>query len=307
MTSSAPAAYTEIMNWFIPAVAGIFGAVLGSFANVAIYRLPRENLSVNKPKLSFCPKCGKQIAWHDNIPVLSYILLAGKCRNCKAGISPRYPLVEILCALLFVMCAYYFALPGKWVEFGIAAAFCLSMVIITFIDIDFRIIPDVIDKPGMALAPLLSFAAPGLHLSAFTELLSWFGVEWQLSGPFTLADRGLAVASSLLGIAVGAGLTYGVGVVGKAVFKKEAMGFGDVKLMGMIGGILGWQAVILTFFLGSVIGAVIGVTLMLISRRKDPHIAFGPFLAAAAVLVLFYQPQIRHFILVTYPKWLAGV
>jgi leader peptidase (prepilin peptidase)/N-methyltransferase len=105
---------------------------------------------------------------------------------------------------------------------------------------------------------------------------------------------------------VGAGLTYAVGVVGKAVFRKEAMGFGDVKLMGMIGGLLGWQVVIMTFFLGSVIGAVIGVTLMVATRRKDPHIPFGPFLAAAAVLLLFYQEQIRHFILVTYPRWLAG-
>ena len=132
-------------------------------------------------------------------------------------------------------------------------------------------------------------------------------VDWQVqTASFSWADRGLAVASSLLGLGVGAGLTYLVGVLGKAVFRKEAMGFGDVKLMGMIGGILGWQAVIMTFFVGSAIGAVVGVSLMVIARRKDPQIAFGPFLAIAAVVLLFYQEHVRHFLLVTYPQWMAG-
>jgi leader peptidase (prepilin peptidase)/N-methyltransferase len=191
--------------------------------------------------------------------------------------------------------------------FAISCAFCLALLIITFIDIDFRIIPDVIDKPGMMLAPVLSFAAPSLHLAGFTELMGWIGLHWpDPAGSFTWADRGLAVASSLFGIGVGAGLTYLVGVLGKAVFRKEAMGFGDVKLMGMIGGILGWQAVIMTFFVGSAIGAVVGVGLMVIIRRKDPQIAFGPFLAVAAVILLFYQEHVRHFVLVTYPSWMAG-
>lgn len=295
------------MEYFTVLAAGAFGAVFGSFANVAIFRLPRENLTVNKPRYSFCPKCKKTIAWYDNIPILSFLLLLGKCRHCKSRISPRYLLVEALCALLFGMSAYKFGLADQWVVFAISCAFCLSMVIITFIDIDHRIIPDVIDKPGMLLAPLLSFAAPGLHLKSLTQLLGWLGWNWQVSEAFSWPDRGLAVVSSILGIAVGAGLTYTVGVVGKAVFRKEAMGFGDVKLMGMIGGILGWQAVIMTFFLGSVIGAIIGISLMVFMRRKDPHIPFGPFLAAGAVLLLLYQEHIRYFVFELYPKWIVGM
>ncbi len=295
------------MDYFIVIAASCFGAVLGSFANVAIYRLPREDLTVNKPRNSFCPHCKHTIAWYDNIPLVSYLALLGRCRHCKAGISWRYPLVEALSAFLFGLSAYHFGLAQEWAVFAVSCAFCLSLVIITFVDIDFRIIPDCIDKPGIVLAPVLSFAAPALHLAGFVELLSWLGLEWQVSAPFSLSDRGLAVASSVLGIAVGAGMTYAVGVVGKAVFRKEAMGFGDVKLMGMVGGLLGWQAVIMTFFLGSAIGAVIGVGLMIFARRRDPQIPFGPFLAAAAVLVLFYQAPIRLFVLVTYPKWMSGL
>ncbi len=295
------------MDYFILVAAAAFGAALGSFANVVIYRLPREGLSINNPRLSFCPRCKETIAWYDNLPLVSYVLLLGRCRHCKASISPQYPLVEGIVAFLFGLGAYHFALSGQWVIFAISCAFCLALVIITFIDIALRIIPDVIDKPGILLAPILSFAAPALHLGGFVQLLNWLGWEWQVSTPFSWSDRGLAAASSALGIAVGAGVTYGVGVAGKAVFRKEAMGFGDVKLMGMIGGILGWQGVLITFFTGSVIGAVVGVGLMIIAGRKDPHIPFGPFLATAAVLVLFYQSQIKHFIFVAYPKWLAGM
>lgn len=296
-----------LMDIFIVATAAVFGSMLGSFANVAIYRLPRENLTVNKPRHSFCPSCSKTIAWHDNIPLLSYMILLGRCRYCKSRIPARYPVVEGLSAFLFGLSAYHFALSGAWIVFAVACAFCLALVIITFIDVEFRIIPDVIDKPGMLLAPVLSFAAPELHIRGFVQLMGWFGWQWQLSEPYSWSDRGLAAASSVLGIAAGAGITYAVGVLGKMAFRKEAMGFGDVKLMGMIGGLLGWQAVIMTFFLGSVIGAVVGITLMVAARRKDPHIPFGPFLASAAVLLLFYQAQIRQFIFVTYPKWLAGM
>ena len=295
------------MEHFIVIAAAVFGAALGSFANVAIYRLPREGLSISKPRLSFCPRCKETIAWYDNIPLLSYVFLLGRCRHCKAEISARYPLVEAICAFLFGLSAYHFALSGQWTVFVISCAFCLALVIITFIDIDFRIIPDVIDKPGIAVVPLLSFAAPGLHLGDFMQLLGWLGVKWQSSQPFSWSDRGLAVASSLFGILIGAGLTYIVGVAGKFVFKKEAMGFGDVKLMGMMGGILGWQGVIFAFFVGSLIGAVVGVSLVTFARRRDSHIAFGPFLAAGGILVLFYEAQIKHFILVTYPQWLAGM
>lgn len=305
------------MDYFIVIAAACFGMALGSFANVVIYRLPRKNLSISKPRNSFCPACEKTIAWYDNIPLISFLALLGRCRHCRARISPRYPLVETLSGFLFALSAYHFALPSYqsglaegWVVFAISCAFCLSLVIITFIDIDFRIIPDVIDKPGMLLAMVLSFIAPSLHLireTGFTQLLSWLGWSWQASASFSWSDRLLAAASSLLGMALGAGLTYSVGVVGKAVFRKEAMGFGDVKLMGMVGALVGWQGAIMTFFLGCVIGAVVGVTLMVAARRKDPHIPFGPFLAAAGALVFFYQAPIKHFMFVTYPEWLTGM
>jgi leader peptidase (prepilin peptidase)/N-methyltransferase len=295
------------VEWFVVAAAFAFGTVLGSFANVAIYRLPREGLRLNDPPRSFCPACRHTIAWYDNVPLLSFILLLGRCRHCGAGISPRYPAVEGLCGVLFALSAYHFALAGQWMTFLVSCAFCLALVIVTFVDLEFRIIPDAIDKPGMLLAPVLSFAVPGLHVGSLVQLLGWLGRSWGLSEPFSWSDRVLAAASSILGVAVGAALTYAVGVAGKAVFRKEAMGFGDVKLMGMIGGILGWQAVIMTFFLGSVIGAFVGVGLGVFVRRRDPHIPFGPFLASAAVLILFHQAQIRHFFLVTYPRWLSGL
>ena len=292
--------------YFTVIASAVAGSIFGSFANVVIYRLPREGLSVTKPKYSFCPNCGKTIQWYDNIPIISYFLLGGRCRNCKVRISPRYIIVEALSAFLFAYSAHKFAVRGDWGEFIVAAALCEVLIICAFIDARFRIIPDVIDVPGILLAPILSFAVPSFVLPDFAKTLQKLGLAYSPVLPFSLGDRAAAAGGSILGMAVAAGVTYAVGVLGKAVFKKEAMGLGDVKLMGMIGGILGWQSALLGFFLGCIVGAVVGVTLILTVRRRDPHIPFGPFLAIGAVCVLFHKAKILHFFLVTYPAWLSG-
>jgi leader peptidase (prepilin peptidase)/N-methyltransferase len=292
--------------YFTIVASAVLGSIFGSFANVVIYRLPREGLSITKPKYSFCPKCGKSIRWYDNIPIVSYFILAGKCRYCKGKISPRYIVVEALSAFLFAYAAHRFAVKGDWGEFAVAAALCEALLICAFIDAEFRIIPDAIDIPGIAFAPIISFLVPSFIVSDFAKTVQKLGLAYSPALPYSAYDRAMAAAASVFGILTAAALTYAVGVLGKAVFKKEAMGFGDVKLMGMIGGFLGWQNAIVGFFLGCVVGAVVGVTLILTARRRDPHIPFGPFLAIGAVIVLFHSKEILHFFLVTYPAWLGG-
>jgi leader peptidase (prepilin peptidase)/N-methyltransferase len=292
--------------YFIVVASAVCGSIFGSFANVVIYRLPREGLSIIKPRYSFCPNCGKTIRWFDNIPIISYFLLAGKCRDCKGKISPRYLVVEALSAFLFAYSAHRFAVRGDWGEFAVAAALCEALIICAFIDADFRIIPDAIDIPGIMLAPIISFLVPSFVVSDFANVIHKLGFAYCPALPFSLADRAIAAGASVFGIVAAAVLIYAVGVVGKAVFKKEAMGFGDVKLMGMIGGFLGWQNAVVGFFLGCIVGAVVGVTLILAVRRRDPHIPFGPFLAIGAVAVLFHAKEILHFLLVAYPAWLSG-
>lgn len=295
-----------IRYYFVVVASAVLGSIFGSFANVAIYRLPREGLSITKPTYSFCPNCGKTIRWYDNIPIISYLLLAGKCRNCKGKISPRYLVVEALSAFLFAYAAHTFAVRGNWGEFAAAAALCEALVICAFIDAEFRIIPDIIDIPGIALAPIISFLVPSFVITDFANTVQKLGLAYCPALPFSPVDRAMAAGASIFGILTAAALTYVVGVAGKAVFKKEAMGFGDVKLMGMIGGFLGWKNAIVGFFLGCVVGAIVGVTLILTLRRRDPHIPFGPFLAIGAIAVLFHGREILHFFLVTYPAWLSG-
>ncbi|MFH1421460.1 MAG: prepilin peptidase [Planctomycetota bacterium] len=296
-----------LQYYFIVISSAVFGSIFGSFSNVMIYRLPREGLSVLKPKYSFCPKCGKTINWYDNIPVFSYLfLLRCKCRNCKAGISPRYAFVEALSAFFFGFCAHKFAVTGNWGEFFVSAAFCQALIVCTFIDIDFRIIPDAIDIPGMIIAPILCFLVPSFVLPDFAELVKKIGISYHTAQPFSVIDRFVAVGASGFGMAAGAGFTYLVGVIGKVVFRKDAMGFGDVKLMGMIGGIIGFKKALVGFFAGCVIGAVIGITLMITAKRRDPQIPFGPFLAIGNVATMFYMPEILNFLLVTYPSWILG-
>jgi len=268
-------------------VAGVFGSMFGSFLNVVIYRLP-ERKSLVWPGSS-CPACGAKIRAFDNVPILSWLLLRGKCRDCKAPISLQYPVVEALTAALTVAVAWRFLVgPGgsDWARFVAAEALVLALVPVTFIDLRLTIIPDLITKPGMVLGPVFSMIAPGLHR---TEWLVEQGVNTPVA----------ALIMSLLGMVVGAGAIWGMGVLGRLVFKKEAMGFGDVKLMGMAGAFTGPVGVLLSILIGCVIGSVGGILAWVITRSR--YIPFGPFLSAGTVVVLLFYDDVWEFITVTYP------
>ena len=235
------------------------GSIIGSFLNVCIYRIPAGE-SIVSPS-SRCPHCHAPIRWYQNVPMLSYLLLGGKCASCRTRISPRYPLVEALTGLLFVLVFYHFGLQGATLVYWLFAA---ALVTITFIDLDHQIIPDVISLPGIVVGFLCSFAVPWL---------SW--------------------TDSLLGILAGGGSLYLVAVGYELLTKKEGMGGGDIKLLAMIGAFLGWKAILPIVFISSFMGSLVGVPVMLI-KQADSKLAipFGPFLAAAALFYLFWGPAL---------------
>jgi leader peptidase (prepilin peptidase)/N-methyltransferase len=244
-----------------------FGLIVGSFLNVCIYRIPR-GLSIILPA-SRCPSCDTPIKPWDNIPIVSYMLLGGKCRDCKARISLRYPLVEFLNAVLYLTVYWKF---GVGLETLVYFIFSSALIVITFIDLDFQIIPDSITLAGIPLG--------------------------FLAGSFLLPDplfrsSLLGMKTSFIGLITGFGLFYLVALAGSAIFKKEALGGGDIKLMAMVGAAMGWKAVILTTFLGSLAGSVFGIALMILKgKNRTTKIAFGPFLALGAVITLFFGQEI---------------
>jgi leader peptidase (prepilin peptidase)/N-methyltransferase len=237
----------------------LFGAALGSFLNVCISRIPR-GLSIVSPP-SRCPGCGYRIAFYDNIPILSYLLLRGRCRGCGEPISLQYPLVEFITALLFLFLFFRFGLS---IHFGVAALLVLSLIVITFIDLEHQIIPDSISLPGI----IIGFAASFLPGSP-----GWL--------------------SSLVGIVAGGGSLLLIATAYEKVTGKEGMGGGDVKLLAMLGAFLGWESIPFIIFTGSLVGSVIGVTAMLIQNKgSDLKIPFGPFLAFGAILYIFFGEEI---------------
>lgn len=242
----------------------LFGAVVGSFLNVCICRLPEGRSVVSPP--SACPSCGSGIRWYDNIPILSYLLLRGRCRSCRTPISWRYPLVEAINGLLTLSLFVRF---GPSLTFLSLFLFCCALVTITFIDFDHQIIPDVISLPGIAVGFVFSFFLP------------WLG--WK---------------SSLIGIVAGGGMIWLIIELYYRLRKEEGMGGGDIKLLAMIGAFLGWRAILFTLFAASLVGSIIGVTLMYV-RKKDGRLAipFGPYLAFGAVLYIFYGKQLIYWYL----------
>lgn len=237
----------------------LFGACVGSFLNVCIHRLPAGESVVSPP--SRCPECGQQINWYDNIPVISFLLLAGRCRQCRTPISWRYPSVELLNGLLTLLVFLKFGFSFTSLSLII---FTSALVAITFIDLDHQIIPDVISLPGIILGFAASFL-PG-------------GIDWK---------------SSLIGILVGGGSLLIVAYGYQFLTGKEGMGGGDVKLLAMMGAFLGWPSIPFIIFASSLVGSVIGVTLMLVKGRDGKlAIPFGPFLAFGAMLYIFYGSRI---------------
>lgn len=247
----------EFLAWYGPLVTLLFGLCIGSFLNVCIYRVPRE-LSLVLPG-SMCPGCDKPIKWYDNIPVLSYVFLRGKCRSCGMRISPRYPLIEMLTALLFTI---------VWNRFGatwLTPVFCVMMsalIVATFVDFEFMIIPDRTSLGLIAAGVVFSVLIPELH---------------------GRAERMDSLLQSVIGLAAGAGLLWLVAIVGKWMFKKDAMGMGDVKLLGGIGAFLGLPGVIYTILISSIVGTVIGLTMIAIGGHQwKSRLPYGPYLAIGA-------------------------
>ncbi len=250
----------------------IIGAIFGSFMNVCIYRLPRKE-SIVFPR-SRCPLCGTAIRWFDNIPVLSYIFLRGKCRSCGGRISPRYVAVEILSG---IMCALLFLHFGFTPKYLILFYFTGALIVVSFVDLKIHEIPDEITLSGIVL---------GLFLSAlYPPLMNKTGVFSSL-------------LNSALGVVAGGGSIYILGYIGEFIFKKEAMGGGDVKLLAMIGAFLGWKLAIFTFFLAPFFGSFAGVILKL-KEGKD-IIPYGPYLSLAAVVAIFFGEKILNRLFLVY-------
>lgn len=235
----------------------IAGLIVGSFLNVCIYRIPAEQ-SVVWPG-SHCRSCARAIRWYDNLPLVSYAALGGRCRDCGSRIPLRYPLVELMTALAFV------AVWTKGFAPQVASLYCVlaaCYIVISFIDIDHKIIPDVITIPSLWIAPLVALVV----------------------GQITLRD-------SLVGIAAGGGILWAIAAGYEKVRKQEGMGFGDVKLLAMVGGFQGWEAALFALIIGSVLGTIVGVGLMAARRgRLDMEIPFGPFLIGGAFLHLMGGP-----------------
>lgn len=250
----------------------VLGAIVGSFLNVCIVRLPNEQ-SVVTPR-SHCVKCKKTIPWYDNIPLASYFILRGKCRYCGAKFSSRYFLVELITALAFL---------GFYLYFGpsiLLAPYLFMMgcfIIATFVDFEHRIIPDEVSVGGMFAGLVFSLLIPELH-------------DVAVLGRAKILVHVHSLGISMLGVLVGGGSIYLMGLLGDLIFKKESMGGGDVKLLAMIGAFLGWPMAILTIFAASVFGAVYGIIEKI--RTKDSTIAFGPFLALGAIVCVFWGDAI---------------
>ena len=273
------------------ALVGFFGACIGSFLSVCIYRIPRDE-SIVRPR-SHCPSCGKLIPWYCNIPVFSWLVLRGRCANCHARISPRYLILELMTALLFLMVflqfvSYVVAVgdmppPDPFavgpIVLGLAPlpSFLLvpvywlvlwGLILGTFVDLEHYILPDRVTIGGMVAGVVCSVLVPELHLTT---------------------SRLLALSRSGIGLLVGFGILWLIAIIGEKAFKKEAMGFGDVKLMGAIGAFFGWEAVLFVLFASSLFGSLAGLALMALGKRDlQGRIPFGPFLALGTLVWMFW-------------------
>jgi leader peptidase (prepilin peptidase)/N-methyltransferase len=249
------------MNYLIPIIVFIFGAVIGSFLNVCIYRMPRSK-SIVKPN-SFCPNCEKPIEFYDNIPIVSYILLGGKCRQCGNEISRRYPFVELLTAILYLI---FYRKLGLTFELFVTLLFVTLLIAIAFIDLDFKIIPDVLSVGGLIA---------GLVLAIFRPM-------------FLYLDPKFGFLDALYGVLIGGGVLFVIAYGYQLIAKREGMGGGDIKLLAMIGAFIGLKGVIFSLIAGSLLGTIVGIPLMVAKKQDTKYaIPFGPFLSLGAGIYLY--------------------
>ena len=258
-------------------LAGLFGLIIGSFLNVCVYRMPRD-LSVAQPARSFCPECEHTIAWYDNVPVLSYASLGGKCRHCRAGIPARYPLVELATGLLFFAVVLWLGPTLEALKYCVFAAIQVTLIAMDFEE---RILADEFTKGGMLLG--LIFAAFVPMPIGFLQLL--LPPEW----PRPL----VSVLESAFSAAVLSSMLFFIAAVYEKIRQREGLGFGDVKMVGMIGAFLGLAPGLLTVVVGSVLGSVFGL-LYVFLRKKDVstyQLPFGSFLGVSALLMAVWVRQ----------------
>jgi len=265
-------------------VYALFGLIIGSFLNVCIYRIPLGK-SIVFPG-SGCPNCGQSIRFYDNIPIFSYLLLRGKCRFCGERISIQYPLVELLTGIAFYACAreWYFTPP----TFVNSLFLCIAIILI-FTDYHHQILPNVLTVPGMIAGILLSpFQTP----SFYSDVLSFptASMLWPSNPQIALPWVG-----SVIGAIIGGGSLFVVGLGYLKLRKKEGLGMGDVKMMGMVGAFLGWPLAVLTIGVGAFLGSIIGISgILLRNMTMQTKLAFGVFLGISAAFALFYGLPILH-------------
>lgn len=242
----------------------VVGAIVGSFLNVVIHRYPREE-SIVHPR-SRCPRCGAGIRWFDNVPIVSYLLLGARCRNCRVPISPRYPLVELANGLFYLA---VFLRTGPTPAFLFTAAIISMTIVLIFIDFEIQILPDVIDLPGVAIGLLAAWMATGL------------------TGDLLLAGD---LLDSVLGAALGGGLLLAVAMTYKLLRGIDGMGLGDVKMMAMIGAVSGWRAVLAVLLVSTIAGTIVGLGIAAV-RRSNLKFAlpFGVFLGLGFLTILFFS------------------
>jgi leader peptidase (prepilin peptidase) / N-methyltransferase len=246
----------------------VLGLLLGSFLNVCIYRIPLKKSIVTPP--SSCPGCGERIKFYDNIPIISYILLLGKCRHCRQPISIKYPIIELLTGLLSIsVFANYYPNYGLYFSFLI---FVCALLVISFIDLSFQIIPDIISIPGIIA---------GVAVAIIFNIYSDYQITWY---------------DSLIGAIGGGGILYLVAIGFEKFTGKEGMGGGDVKLLAMIGAWMGWRAIPLIILVSSLTGSIIGAAaLLLAGKGLRSRIPFGPFLVLGTLVYLFFGNRIEFY------------
>ncbi len=250
-------------------IVGFSGALIGSFLNVCIYRLPRQE-SIAWPG-SHCPQCAHPIAWYDNIPILSYVALRGRCRYCAVGIPFHYPFIEALNALGYMGLLWFFGLSWTTAAYGV---FYSALLVVAGTDLSHKIIPNVVTFPGVLI---------GLVCAATVLPIGFMG--------------------SVLGVLVGGGILWLLAWASPYLFGKEGMGGGDIKLLAMIGAFLGWKLSVMTIMIGSLLGSIVGIALIALQViKREDYIPFGPFLVCGALVALFFG----QFILDWYQGVLAG-
>ncbi|MCP4578995.1 MAG: prepilin peptidase [Deltaproteobacteria bacterium] len=249
---------------FMVVYSALFGLALGSFMNVCIYRIPLKKSIVSPP--SSCPNCGEKIRFYDNIPLISYLLLLGRCRHCRSPLAWHYPLVEALTALLSMA---LFIRYGLSYQYFLYLLFTAALVTISFIDLHHQIIPDVLSLSGIVVGCAASFAL---------DSVSWL--------------------DSLIGLVAGGGSLFLVAVVYERITGREGMGGGDIKLLAMIGAWMGWRHLHLIVLLSSLVGAIVGISFLLMAGKGfRVRIPFGPFLSLGAMLCLFFGPELMNWYL----------